>query len=62
MFNFLCDAKAIVKGSRNFSSISGTFWFRKVKGGVLVTAKVSGLPTSNRPCDHRIFATHIHQK
>lgn len=62
MLNFFYDAKATVKGSHEYPNIQGTFWFRKVKEGVLVTAKVYGLPTSNNICENRIFAVHIHQK
>lgn len=62
MFNFLCDAKATIKGSNKYPTINGTFWFRKVKEGVLVTAKIYGLPLSNAPCENRIFAVHIHQR
>lgn len=56
------DAKAIVRGSSKFPNIRGTFWFRQTRNGVIVTAKVTGLPTSNRICENKIFATHIHQK
>ena len=62
MFNFIYDAKATVKGSKKYPGINGTFWFHKVKEGILVTAKVFGLPSSNNNCDGRIFAVHIHQK
>ena len=62
MFKFLCNAKSIIKGSNKFSNIRGTFWFRNVKEGVLVTAKVYGLPTSNQICNNKIFGVHIHEK
>ena len=62
MFNFFYDAKATVIGSKKYPKIKGTFWFREEKEGVLVTAKVYGLPTSSKNCNNRIFAVHIHQK
>lgn len=61
MFNFFNKARAIVKGSQKYPNITGIFDFQKAKDGILVTAKVTGLPTSNKPCEHRIFAVHIHQ-
>lgn len=62
MFNFFYDAKATVIGSKKYPKIKGTFGFREEKEGVLVTAKVYGLPTSSKNCNNRIFAVHIHQK
>ena len=61
MFSFLYDAKATILGSSKYPNIRGTFWFRKTKNGVLVTAKVFELPTSNQICKNRIFGVHIHQ-
>lgn len=61
MFNFFCNAKATISGSNKYSKINGTFWFRKIKDGVLVTAKVYNLPTSKQICQNKIFAVHIHQ-
>lgn len=62
MFPFLYDAKATVLGSSKYPDIRGTFWFRETKNGVIVTARVFGLPTSNQVCKNRIFGVHIHQK
>ena len=62
MFNFFYDAKATVIGSKKYPKLKGTFWFREVKEGVLVTAKIYGLPTSSKDCNNRVFAVHIHQK
>ena len=61
MINFFYDAMATVTGSSQYPEIKGSFWFRKVKHGILVTAKVFGLPTSNKICEYNIFAVHIHQ-
>ena len=61
MFNFFNKAKAIVNGSPNYPQIKGIFEFNEVKEGILVTAKVAGLPTSNSTCKHNVFAVHIHQ-
>lgn len=62
MLPFFYDAKAFVQGSLKYPDVHGTFWFRETKNGVLVTAKIDGLPTSNQACKNRIFGVHIHQK
>lgn len=61
MSSFFYDAKANIKGSFKYPNIHGTFWFRQTKTGVIVTAKIYGLPTSNQICKNRIFGVHIHQ-
>ena len=61
MLNFFNKAQAIIRGNQKYPKIKGIFEFRNVKEGVLVTAKVNGLPTSHKICENRIFAVHIHQ-
>ena len=50
-------ARAEIRGSGDFPDIHGTVTFRQMTNGVLVTAKICGLPTDNG-CG--IFAFHIH--
>lgn len=45
MFSFLYDAKANIIGSPKYPNIHGTFLFRETKNGILITAKIYGLPT-----------------
>ena len=53
-------AVAIVKGSREFSDISGRVYFYQRKVGVIVVAEVFGLPRGNDACDNPVFGFHIH--
>lgn len=54
------SAYAVIKGSRKYPKINGTVSFDRVKDGVLIKAKISGLPEDNVKCYGRIFAMHIH--
>ena len=54
------NAKAIVKGGKEFPNINGTVEFKETKDGVIVTAKINGLPTSKNGCNGRFFGFHIH--
>lgn len=54
------DAKAIVKGSRNYNRINGTVDFYRTKLGTLVKAKIKGLPDTDDKCKSPVFAFHIH--
>lgn len=61
MFNeIFTNARAIIKGGKDFSKINGNVYFQQTSKGVIVTAKIYNLPTSNRPCESRIFGFHIH--
>lgn len=60
-FSFQNSAKAVVTGSPSYRNIKGLFTFTQTNNGVIVTAKVYGLPTSNLKCNNRIFAVHIHE-
>lgn len=57
---FFYDAKAHIKGGKNYPNIDGTVTFKETKKGVLVTAKINGLPHSKTNCTGRFFGLHIH--
>lgn len=56
------SAKAIIKGGSSFPSINGLVELKEVKNGVMVTAKINGLPKSTSACQGRFFGLHIHQR
>lgn len=58
--NIFNNAKAHIKGSKEYPNINGYVYFNKIKNGVLVTAKVKGLPQSQNNCHGRFFGFHIH--
>lgn len=58
---FFYDAKAHIKGGKSYPSIDGTVTFKETKNGVLVTAKINGLPQSKDSCTGRFFGFHIHE-
>lgn len=49
------DAKAHIKGNKKYSNIDGFVYFKETKQGILVTAKISGLPRSQNSCMRKIF-------
>ena len=52
---------ANIKGGKEYPNIKGTVYFKKNKKGVLVTAKIFGLPTNKeKECQGRFFGFHIH--
>ena len=53
--NIFRNAKATIKGSKEFSKINGTVTFKETKDGVLMTAKIIGLPRSTKRCKRKIF-------
>lgn len=53
-------AVAHLRGSEQYPEITGEVRFREARGGVLVTAEVTGLP-SDAPGGDGIFAFHIHE-
>lgn len=55
------NAKAYIKGSKKYPKIHGTVTFKENKNGVLVTAKIYGLPQSKNSCKGRFFGFHIHE-
>ncbi len=56
------NAKAEIKGGREYPQIQGTVSFKDTKNGVLITAKINGLPTSSTICKGRFFGFHIHTR
>lgn len=59
--NIFDSAKAYIKGGKKYPKIDGVVTFRETKNGVLITAKVTGLPQSNDHCTGRFFGFHIHE-
>lgn len=59
--NILYDAKSHIKGGKKYPKIDGTVTFKETKNGVLVTAKIKGLPQSKDHCKGRFFGFHIHE-
>lgn len=55
------SAAAEVAGSPDYPDIHGRVSFRQTPFGVLVSAEISGLPSSDPPCGRRVFAFHIHE-
>lgn len=54
------SAKAYIKGSKDYPNINGIVLFKETKSGVLLTAKIDGLPQSENSCNGRFFGFHIH--
>lgn len=59
--NVFNNAKAKIKGGKNYPNINGTVTFKQTKEGILVTAKINGLPQSSDNCKGRFFGFHIHE-
>lgn len=59
--NILYDAKAHIKGGKKYPKIDGIVTFKETKNGVLVSAKINGLPQSKDSCEGRFFGFHIHE-
>ena len=53
------NAKAEIKGSSKYKDIKGTVYFGESKKGVIITVKITGLPTVDKG-EGRFFAFHIH--
>lgn len=53
-------AAAILRGSAAYPHIQGMVLFYQTSRGVLVTARVSGLPDATDDCRSPIFGFHIH--
>lgn len=58
--NIFHNARAVIKGGKEYPQINGVVYFNKVKDGVLLIAKVNGLPQSKNNCSGRFFGFHIH--
>jgi len=62
MFNkIFVNAKANIKGGREFPNLNGNVYLKQTSKGVIVTAEIHNLPTSNKICESRIFGFHIHE-
>lgn len=62
MFSFVFNtAKAIIRGGNGFPEINGIVHFKETQNGVILTAKIQGLPQSNNNCTGRFFGFHIHE-
>lgn len=59
---FFYNAKANIMGGTKFPNINGTVTFKDVKGGVMLTAKINGLPQSKDRCKGKFFGFHIHER
>ena len=58
---FFSKAKAHINGGKDFPNINGIVTFKEVLNGVLLTARISGLPQSTDRCKGRFFGFHIHE-
>lgn len=59
---FFNTAKAHITGGIKFPEIKGIITFKEVKDGVILTAKINGLPQSKEHCKGRFFGLHIHER
>lgn len=59
--NIFNIAKADIKGGKKYPNINGSITFKETKTGVIVTAKINGLPQSKNSCKGRFFGFHIHE-
>ncbi len=51
----------MLKGGKDFPELAGIVTFKEVSNGVLVTAKINGLPQSDTSCFRSLFGFHIHE-
>lgn len=58
---FFNHAKAYIKGGKKYPSINGIVTFKETKAGIMITAKINGLPQSENHCTGRFFGFHIHE-
>lgn len=59
--NYGPEARAEIKGSIRYPSITGSAQFWQMDEGVLVMLDVTGLPHETGNCMAKIFACHIHE-
>ena len=60
--NIFKTAKAQIRGSTKYPKIDGIVTFKETANGVLLTAKINGLPQSKDNCKGRFFGFHIHER
>lgn len=58
---FFNKAKAYISGGKKYPNINGIITFKEIKDGIIVTAKINGLPQSKNNCKGRFFGFHIHE-
>ena len=56
------SVKAQIRGEKEYPNIKGTVEFKDTKNGILVTAKIKGLPTKTNKCIGNFFGFHIHER
>lgn len=61
LLNIFHNARAKINGGKLYPKIKGIVTFKETKYGVLLTAKISGLPTSKNNCTGNFFGFHIHE-
>lgn len=59
--NIFYNARANIRGSKEFPKINGIVTFRETKNGVILTANIQNLPQSENKCSNRFFGFHIHE-
>lgn len=59
--NIFNSAKAHIRGGKKYPKINGTVTFKETKNGILMTAKINGLPQKIGNCTGRFFGFHIHE-
>lgn len=60
--NIFNSAKAHIKGGKKYPKINGIVTFKESKDGIILTAKINGLPRSTTKCTGRFFGFHIHER
>ncbi len=55
------QAAARITGSSHYPGLSGEVRFFQTGSGVIVCARICGLPQDGGPCHERIFGFHIHE-
>lgn len=59
--HFLSVCYNFFKVNSYILNIKGDIDFKETKDGILLTAKVRGLPKSTNKCTERFFGFHIHE-
>jgi len=52
---------AKLSGSSDFPDINGIVYLYQTKKGVILAARVTGLPNEPGPCNSNVFGFHIHE-
>ncbi len=60
LFSRRPKAFAKIKGSDEYSEITGNVWFYESPMGVLTVANIKGLPSKKDGCGGGVFGFHIH--